>query len=442
MKNPEELVQKYGGKAASLVMQYEAGNTDMLFPFTLVDAKDFETNKPSFNFKNKQIARGSAAGDEKGLVDVISTEQNLNSEHLNDLWEYDYALFSPELHEVEDIRKGKNPYFDELKEQYDDLLKGKMTMGDYFKLIEELGRKKAEDFGLTHNPSVIGDIIEQSKEQEVIDYARWEGLQDYDGVKFVIVQPQNQHRDEIANYYVYKRGSIVEHPNIKDHYLINFVQISNRIGEKDTDTCIFQVLADEQGRVIVSKGMDMGNDTIKQIVDMKKRSREAGFIPSEYSSQVEFGFLGDQDLESEKYMFSTSPTNPVIFYQERRFLPFDFDEGIRPDNYKFNQFGRLPENGIELRVVKLGEIADESVITDGVPSVYVFDDRSIHQGLPLGFQPNNMHAMMVPGGIVTEAGNSLEHKTYRWVQKAKISDLTYAEKYNNYTDGEIIKIKR
>lgn len=110
-------------------------------------------------------------------------------------------------------------------------------------------------------------------------------------------------------------------------------------------------------------------------------------------------------------------------------MPFDFDPSIKVQNYRFNQFGKIPEDKTVLRIVKCeGEFVIENLTDimekskDNTPSVYVFNTAAVNGALPLAFQPNNMVGFVVPVNI-TASGTSLEHGNYRWIQKAQFSLL-------------------
>lgn len=379
--NHQQTIDRYGGKAASLLAQYNTGNVDFLFPFSIVEASEFERgNIPVFQFRNPQIVRGSARGDERGLVDVIRTYRHVPAANLNgqvdlreaDRWTREYI--------------NSNRVAGESDED----------------VVERLLRKN-----FVHP---IDKIIFNSRSDEVLAYAKWDGLENFSGASSVIIQPENNNRGS---------GSVVEHPNIRDHYLISYE--SHEHGWSGFS----QYLADADGNVVVWPTItDHSERYIKSIVQMKKRSRQAGFVPQSHSSQVEFGFLSrSQDLESQLYDFKASPSNDAIFYQERAFLPFDFSLGLRPDSYRFNRFGRLPEQ--PLRVVKMDEVKDSGIFSDGIPSVYVAGDRFIHAlyGFPLWFRPENMVGYIIPFDIFTKGGNTLQHNNFRFVQKAQFSLL-------------------
>src|SRR3989344_1316908 len=411
MTDHSPLVAAYGGKAASLIAQYRAGNSDILFPFTVLEVKDIEQGKrPSFSFTQRQIVRGSAPGDEKGLVDVIRTYQNVSPLNLNG-----WIDFS-------DAANWSHNYINTRKEA--EGIQDKTTMESKKFLLEK-------DF-----VDPLLSLIWQSRSPGVRQYAEWEGLKEYNGAASILIQPQNR---EIL------RGSMIEHPNMKGHHLINLVTKSFT----DDRLCFLdQVLADKGGTIITasyaSNRLSIDPDHVKDLVAMKRRIREAGFVPATHASQVEFGPRHpSQDVESGKYQFPALPTSPFIMYQERFGPAFDTDPHMNPENYSFNQFGKIPRGGLEVRVLKTGELMeDPSVITDGVPSAYVFNTDAINGHMH--FFPNNLTAFIVTPDV-TKSGNSLEHHTYRWIQEAQLSLLFQRVNgrylYDDFKHGEMLKLK-
>ncbi len=435
MTNHQADSEMYGGKAASLIAQYEAGNTDFLFPFTLIDP---DKEKPTFDFEGLQIVRGSAAGDEKGLVDVIKTIQNVSSKDLNceidiDLprrenWRSNYINSMMDFHKIRSVRNSMSyiTYTDD----------------EMRRLLIALGKGTL---------SPIDEIIKDSKRDEVVSFAKWEGNIDYNGVKSVIISPQNI--DE-------RRGQIIEHPNMEGHYIINVVNavVKDTSDMRRDRIYMDEILADSSGNIVKFGINSVGEKTspkeVKAIVEMKRRAKEVGFISGSKSSQVEFGFFNKaQKLESKKYQYAAKPKSPIIFYQEREFRPFDFDDQFNPQKYVFNRFGRIPQEGLELRVVVVEESMDRSLLNDGVPSIYtpgaskgIVGESYLDVGLALmadlNFRPENMHAYLVP--MNTKNGSSLEHGNFRWASKAPISllklrigDRSYSD---DYRTGEMIML--
>ena len=63
----KELIETYGGKAASLLWQIQNGNERFLIPFSVLKVEESVT--PEYQKKPwKELFRGSANGDEMGLV--------------------------------------------------------------------------------------------------------------------------------------------------------------------------------------------------------------------------------------------------------------------------------------------------------------------------------------------------------------------------------------
>lgn len=370
MNSISSLNLGYGGKANFLLAQYQAGNTDIILPFSII----MPSQERNFNgLRGLQIVRPSVIHDERCLVDLLTTKKNVSPHELC---------------------------------------------------------------------GAIDEIIGESHTEPIKKYANYDGVKDYQGVTSLVVQPMNPNI----------RGSVVEHPNIENHYLINTVRYTNL----DRENVIEQYLTDSKGNIVKTTELTVDSktiDLIKEIIKLKQRTREVKFIPDIYSSQLEFGVNQNLDVaDFDKYEYVTNPTGLVLAYQERLFLPFDFSEKTSPETYRFNKFGVIPKEGLDLRVVKFeGDTSisnmDEIIglMQDGKPSLYLFNLGAITMGkLHLDFQPNNMVGFGLSSMIITPGGNSLEHNAFRWVQKAQISLLGEgAHKYPNFDHlktGDIFKL--
>ena len=428
-------ISKFGGKAASLIAQYDAGNIDFLFPFILIER---EKKRPNFAFKGLQIVRGSAIGDEKGLVDKIKTIHNVSANELSgkiDIekpkreWRDNYLNTMMSVHGIRQI----NDYMTQNIYSDDEIRRLLIAMGQA-------------------NKSPIDEIIMASQKEDLIKYAAWEGSLEYDGVKSVIISPQNK---------LERRGTIIEHPNMKGYYVINVV---NQV-VKDTSfygkdrIYMDQILADSFGNIVQGRSNTMKIDTtldeVKAIVRMKQKSKEVGFLSHDISTQVEFGFLDkSQKLEGNLYEHNTSPKNSIIFYQERAFRPFEYDERFNPNEYRFNIFGKIPEKGLKLRIVKAHYKMDKDLLSDGVPSLYMPEavlgavgeshyEVSMQFMNSLEFMPNNLEVFFMPFNTLN--GDSLEHQNFNWASKAKYSLLKKSIRgkiySNEYKTGEKINLK-
>lgn len=438
----------YGGKAASLLAQYHAGNGGILLPFSIIRTNEWEAGQRyNFSYEHRQIVRGSTIGDHKGMVDVIPTLQYQSNVDLNGTPDRMTTITDEQIgrwRQGEISMSRMAQLNDDNQEVYEtNLALVRRNLEKYPRAGEYVAEKG--------KPSCIDDIIAQSRKPEVVLFANREGLANYQGVESVLIQPQN--REQGYNLKRYRRGSVVEHPNIEGHYLIN-VYLKVESGNIYID----QALVNAKGNIIAAESM--GDNSItpeiaKIIIQTKQRSRKAGFTPEERASQMEFLFLDpSQDYEQNKYQFPANPANPILFAQERWFLPFAFDKRINPKRYLFNHFGKIPEEGLELRVVRVGDISgpdgwNRTILDDGTPSVYVMSSLiRAESGVSLGFQPGNMVGFVVPRmdgeWILTSQGNSLEHNTYRFAQQAQFSALCLPvdgrNNYQHYTTGETIRI--
>lgn len=447
----QALINDIWWKAASLVVQRESWNEDLIIDPLVIKVQDTESwdfEAPSDN--NKKIVRGSASGDERGLVDSLVTLKNVDARSISsglqrriNIDEIDQSVWNPLalrmyqswlwLQEIADAL-----WIDSSVEAIEEILQrtapwynrpeGKINSWDLKLLIDEHVRdsevpyispflmmqaplwiefgdedRRILEYGsLEENPLLR--VINASRRDWVIEHAkRWDGLEDYTWVSSVVVQDM---------VHGNTRGSIIEHPNLEWHHLINLIR------EKD-GRFISQFLVNHKGEVVSKEESLFAPEvpvTVEEILHMKVRSRKAWFIDEAYSSQVEFGFQWDS----------------LKFFQERRFLPFDFRSDMGAEGYSFNRFGNPEQHG-ELRVVNLADPdLDPTIFTDWVPSVYIPTQGMIGRRVLFpGFFPNNMKAILIWGQLIggphdlnpwhqsnTAGANSIEHNTYRYILKA------------------------
>lgn len=252
----------------------------------------------------------------------------------------------------------------------------------------------------------IESIRENAQSEAVFSYNKYEG-QDYDGKVAVMIQPMN---------HSLKRGSLVEHPHKRETYLIDLVDESYEI------PTIERVVVN--GDLIdVSRIMHPPTDeTVMKIVELYRRVRDSGFIPEDKSFQMEYGL---------NYCYNDK--DEVIFYQARPFKKFEkalfrLDKPVR----EYDCFGITPEEGLVLDVVRTEN--GEGVNEMEQPFAMIVGNMSC-QFSPL-IQPRNLVAFLPIGSRV----NSLEHDTYRWLMKAKVSLLSVYREYGGIRTGDKLKI--
>src|SRR3989344_506652 len=278
---------------------------------------------------------------------------------------------------------------------------------DYEGLVDALKTKKdiRNQFDLEF---AIEQIREHAQSEAVHSYNKYEG-QEYDGNVAIMIQPQNPSL---------KRGSLVEHPHERGTYLIDFVDESY-----DIPTIDRAVVSGDS--IDISRVMRPPADkTVRDIVQLYKRIRDSDFIPDSQSFQMEFG-LNHRFNEKDE----------VLFYQARPFMRFE-NATFKLDKIfeEYDCFGITPEDGLVLDVVRTWN--GESVNDIEHPFAMMVDNMS--HPLPLHVQPRNLAAFLPIGLRV----NSLEHNTYRWLRKSKVSLLSHLNEFKlaGIKTGDKLKI--
>lgn len=246
--------------------------------------------------------------------------------------------------------------------------------------------------GMAKHPSVLS--YNEYEREFYKDKDEW---QEYDGKIGIMVQ----------RFIDGPRGSIVEHPHKRGAYLIDTVTAWGGI------TNIDEVIVDD-GRLDCSTAfskISKDGTLMAQVVSLYKKVRETGFIPEDYSFQMEFGF---------------DETGKIYFYQARPFKRFQeptFRLSSRRGTKNYECFGITPEKGLELRIIKT-KADPEDVQNIDHPFALVLDvygvSLSDHYIQNPNFQPRNMAVFLPVGG----SRPNLEHGTYRWVTKAEVSILS------------------
>ena len=287
---------------------------------------------------------------------------------------------------------------------------------DHEGLVDILDSPKVIEFDKPRNV-VIGAFKTNIKvmrgntvKPEVIAYNEYEG-QKYDGQIRVGIQPLNPGN----------RGSIIEHPHERGTYLIDLV--TREIG----------LNVDSLDRIVVAGNkIDEGNsygdidprveDLARKIVELYKRVRETSFINQEYSFQMEFG------VNRGKF----TGKDAVLFYQARPFLKFEEPRFEMDENKKYGCFGMTDEGGRILPVVKT--ISGEGV--NNIPQDFAWTIINMTAKMSPKTVPRNIGAF-IPRGL---RAYSLEHNSYRWVRKAKVSILDNFADIGGYRTGDKIRI--
>ena len=326
-------------------------------------------------------------------------------------WFYLRDLGSIDKHLLPLIYLGRNQEISEATKQFPEEFSRHIVRGthpnDHEGLVDALWTVKNVRFQFDLE-FAIERIRESAQSEEMYSYNKYEG-QEYDGKVAIMIQPQNPSM---------KRGSLVEHPHERGTYLIDFVDETHDIPAIDRVT-------------IKGRNMDLSmamrppsEDTVKSIIGLYNEVRDSGFIQESHSFQMEFGL---------NYHFRDKAE--VLFYQARPFLKFE-DSPFRLNKpFKtYDCFGITPKEGLILDVVRTFNGNEVNKVVH--PFAMIVDNMS--HPLSLLSQPRNLKAFLPIGLRV----NSLEHNTYRWIRKSKVSLLSHLNefKFARVKTGDKLKI--
>jgi hypothetical protein len=265
----------------------------------------------------------------------------------------------------------------------------------------------------------VDAIQRQARSSAVLSYGQYENP-DFDGRVYVGIQP----------YMHVQKGSVVEHPNIPNHYLVTFVNANYEPISGDMTTGLYNSENGEMDRLNGFFGDVKGDeDRVQKVVDLYKLVDSAGLVKPGFSFQMEF-----LNTDSE-----------VLITQVRAFKKkeqADFELNAR----KRLVFGITPKEGIILPVFlspnnfEFGDEADDSS-----PWVYLrpcqpfpglsvrglmlFESETAKEARRLKFRPQNMAAYLIGQSFSSQINTGLEHNHFRWAQKA---DLTIFEERDEF----------
>ena len=172
--------------------------------------------------------------------------------------------------------------------------------------------RKEEEYSLK---GVIDFLCLNSNNEEVKKYAeKVDRNFDYKGLESIIVMP----------YIEGLKGSITDHPNIKDHYIVSL----NRGGDYYSDFLLSRegelISSQEDYRTSGFKLLLLSE--LKDLIKMKEETDSVGFIPKEYSSQTEFVADEGSNLKLLQQRFFRK-NQPEIQYDPEDYLFHRFDNG-------------------------------------------------------------------------------------------------------------------
>jgi len=322
-----------------------------------------------------------------------------------------------------------NQGFDEIRgslpKHFENMIVRASHPNDYWGLVDVLDTVKNVGT-LDELEEKIMQIRTAANSRDVLEYNRYEN-QSYDGKIRIFGQPQ------LGG----SRGSMIEHPHKRGTYLIDIV--SPYVGDF---SYIERVVIDEKeiniDHVHYSR-LPESEDLMRKIVNLYEDVKNTGFIPDVYSFQMEFGFPDEGAIDR------------VFFYQARPFKKFEkslfnLDGYDTFDNRQISYcLGITPQTGLVLPVIT--SFCSVDVNTIDYPFALVLSNLTYRQ--KPDFRPKNMIAFLPIGNRV----DTLEHNTYKWMQKAKVSitspyeqctleKFRTGDKINISSDGIHYKIKK
>jgi hypothetical protein len=236
----------------------------------------------------------------------------------------------------------------------------------------------------------VEEIRERARDRSVFRYNEYEG-NEYDGKVGILIQRK----------CLGVSGSIVEHPHKRGVYIVDFMNITTN-DDKVIDHYVVDqtTMVDEPNCSL----LNISGEVLRKVIELYKKVQESGFIPEDYSFQMEFG-LNRSGLHPKKEL--------VLFYQARPFKKFEEPRFELERRRKYQCFGMTPEQGIVLPVVRTEHQTGANNIQE--PFAWIVENMTCK--MSPSCQPRNMKAFLPLGLRV----NSMQHNTHRWIRKADVS---------------------
>lgn len=240
--------------------------------------------------------------------------------------------------------------------------------------------------------NAIDHIRGEATSDLVMTYGKYENPS-YDGKVTLAVQPHQKNSSD------YRRGSIVEHPNRPDTYLINWVE---DYGSHDRD--VTSALYNAEGKRI--QEFCYGKKDAAELVKMYQIIQRSEIVRDGLSFQLEFG--------EGMQIIGLPALYQIRAFTKRAVADFKIDE--RTDNPHGFVFGITPPEGITLPVYhdkfdEPGEPNEPYALFRGGH----FWERNLEN------MPRNMSAYL-PGSTFGSSGYpNLEHTHFWQAQKADVT---------------------
>ncbi|OGJ63758.1 hypothetical protein A3C37_00815 [Candidatus Peribacteria bacterium RIFCSPHIGHO2_02_FULL_53_20] len=257
--------------------------------------------------------------------------------------------------------------------------------------------------------TIVETIRRRACSEEVLKYAKYENPA-YDGNVVVGIQPLIN--DDVLHRNDYRRGSVVEHPNRPETYLVEWIDEWEVLNTQQR--VLLSALYNQRGK-LVENFLDhepVPTDT-SALVHLYDQIRRSKLVRDDCSFQMEFG---------------STPVLPVLIYQVRAFMKRTIpDFHIDPREANANVvFGSTTENGTTLPVV-IQSNGSPACPTD--PVAILTPRPTDHRNL--NFQPQNVGVYLAGQTHGRSPRPNLQHGNFWRAQKA---DVTVFEPYNMQND--------
>ncbi len=288
---------------------------------------------------------------------------------------------------------------------------------DFQGLVDVLDTQVGEDPGY-----LARDVQEYAKLPYIVAYGRYENPA-YNGRICVGIQP----------YLYCQRGSIVEHPNIPNQYVVSVVEPDYEPGSDSALTVLYGMEENDCHRI--SGDLEMAGGTyeerIKEIVEMYRQVDDSGLVRPGYSFQMEFLNASEQIYVAQ-----------VRAFKKKEEAKFELDGDDRL------VFGITSPKGMVLPVY----LSPDGFAHDDHPnpnSAWAYlkpceirrswkdllrpkDPEQIKADL-LKFQPQRLAAYLIGQSFSSQVNTTLEHNHFRMAQKADITVFEGSTQRGDFT---------
>lgn len=288
---------------------------------------------------------------------------------------------------------------------------------DFQGLVDVLDTQVGEEPGY-----LALDVREYAKLPYIMAYGKYENPA-YDGRICVGIQP----------YIHSQRGSIVEHPNIPNQYVVFVVEPDYETGRDSALAFLYSIEENDCHRISGDFEISGGTyeDRVREIVEMYRQVDGSGLVKPGYSFQMEFLNTAEQVYIAQVRAFKKK--------EEARF-ELEADDRL--------VFGITPPEGIVLPVY----LSPDGFSHSDYPnpdSAWAYlkpcetsrswrdllrpkDPEQVKADL-LRFQPQRLTAYLIGQSFASQVNTTLEHNHFRVAQKADVTVFEGAVQKGDFT---------